>query len=78
MQIIGIKHSTITFKDGRQVTGYNLYLSEKRPDIQGVYTESVFVSDTRAGDYKPQLNDHVTIYYNKWAKVEKIIKYDEK
>lgn len=78
MKIVGIKHSTIKFKDGNQVTGYNLFLSEPREGVQGVATESVFVSDQRIAPYSPVLGDNVRIYYNRWGKVESVMKYAEK
>lgn len=72
--IIGFKHSTIKFKDNNEVTGFNLYLSQPRDGVHGYACESVFISDSKVGDYSPALNDIIDVAYNRWGKIESISK----
>lgn len=72
--VIGFKHQDITFKDGRTVSGYNLALTQPRDGYNGFAAETLFVSDSKIGDYKPQLHDAIDIIWNRWGKVDGIRK----
>jgi len=73
MKIIGYQHSNFTVKDtGAKISGYILYLSEARDGVTGVATERIFLSNNRIGNYVPNLNDNIRIYWNKYGKVDSI------
>ena len=73
MEIIGLKRSKFTPKDSDQeISGYTLYLTEEREDVQGYAADRVFVSDKKLGPYQPAVGDEVRIYYNRWGKVDEV------
>lgn len=73
MEIIGLKRSKFTPKDGDQeISGYTLYLTEEREDVQGYAADRVFVTDKKLGTYKPALGDNVRLLFNRWGKVDQV------
>lgn len=71
-KIIGFQQRNLKFQDGREVSGYNLYLIEQRDNVNGYACESLFVSNQKIGDYFPKLDDVIDIRWNRWGKVEAI------
>lgn len=69
-KVIGYQHQDIQFKDGRTVNGYKLHLTEPRNGVTGFAADSVFLSDQKAGEYKPQINDILEIIWNRWGKID--------
>lgn len=59
--IIGVKLTSFTNKDGTQVTGYNVYTTEERDDVDGLATDRVFVSDRvcNRSNFTPHVGDVV-------------------
>ena len=70
MKVIGLRKSSFKGKDGSQVSGVNLYLTEKCENGEGQSCERVYVTDQRltACGYTPKLGDEVTLEYNRWGK----------
>lgn len=74
MKVIGYKQRKFTAKDtGEVIRGFNLYLTEEQTDVYGVACERVFLSEKKLGDYQPQLQDDVTLVYNRFGKVDRIV-----
>lgn len=73
-EIIGFEGKTFNFEDGKTVTGFNLFLSEKRPGVTGISAERVFVSTAKLNGYVPVLGDKITINYNRFGKPQSIYK----
>lgn len=71
-KVVGYQHQDIQFKDGRTVSGWKLHLTEPRNGVTGMAADSIFISDQKAGSYKPELNQTINIQWNRWGKIEGI------
>ena len=74
MKVMGFESKTFTFEDGKKVSGYYLYLSEKRSGVTGMSCERVFISDAKLEGYSPILDDEVEVYYNRFGKPQRLVK----
>lgn len=74
MKVEGFESKTFTFDDGKKVSGYYLFLSEKRAGVTGISCERVFISDAKLDGYSPVLEDEVEVYYNRFGKPQRIVK----
>ena len=65
-----IRKSSFKGDDGSQVSGVNLYLTEKCEKGEGQSCERVYITDQRltACGYVPKLGDEVALEYNRWGK----------
>lgn len=70
MKVIGIQNSSFVTKDGKQISGMFLYLSEERSNVQGVATERIFLSEDKLSGYSPVVGDDIRPYYNRFGKVD--------
>ena len=70
MKVIGFRKSSFKGDDGSQVSGVNLYLTEKCEKGEGQSCERVYITDQRltACGYVPKLGDEVALEYNRWGK----------
>lgn len=70
MKVIGFRKSSFKGDDGSQVSGVNLYLTEKCEKGEGLSCERVYITDQRLNDcgYVPKLGDEVALEYNRWGK----------
>lgn len=76
--IIGVKLSSFTTKDGIKVTGYNVYFTEDRDDVDGLAADRVFVSDRvcNRSNYTPHVGDIVDLFaYDKFGRLNMVIPY---
>lgn len=76
--IIGVKLTSFTTKDGTKVTGYNVYLTEERPDVDGLAADRVFMSDRvcNRSCFTPHVGDIIeTLCYNKFGRLNLVIPY---
>lgn len=76
--IIGVKLTSFTTKDGTKVTGYNVYLTEERPDVDGLAADRVFMSDRvcNRSCFTPHVGDIIeTLGYNKFGRLSLVIPY---
>ena len=82
MRIIGIAHSSFIAKDnGKQITGYQFYVSEPAADVQGEKTQKpLWISESTYGDFanlfggapEKMLGIDVKVEYNQWGKVQSL------
>ena len=75
MKIIGFKKSDFAAKDGKQIHGTRLYLSAPLSDGEGLFCESIYMTDeklARSG-YTPCLGDEVVVSYNRFRKPDAIV-----
>lgn len=72
-KIVGIKRTVLKFKDGNTCAGAFLHCTEEREDVEGVAVENFFISASKLGKYSPRLGDEITIYYNRYGKVQTIV-----
>ena len=69
-KIIGIRPSSFTGNDGKEVSGRNIYLMYPLEKGEGFGSDRVFLTDSKlAGwDYKPTVGDEVNLEYNRYGK----------
>lgn len=76
--IIGVKLTSFTTKDGTTVTGYNVFFTEERPDVDGLAADRVFMSDRvcNRSCFTPHVGDIIeTLVYNKFGRLSLVIPY---
>lgn len=76
--IIGVKLISFTTKVGTKVTGYNVYITEERKDVDGLAADRVFVSDRvcNRSNFTPHVGDIVDSFaYNKFGSLFMVIPY---
>ena len=76
--IIGVKLTSFTTNDGTKVTGYNVYTTEERVDVDGLAADRVFISDRvcNRSNYTPHVGDIVDYFaYNKFGRLDMVIPY---
>lgn len=70
-EIVGLKHSKWTPQDsGREISGYSLFMTEEREDVDGLAVERAFITDAKLKGYTPALGDVVNLIYNRFGKVD--------
>ena len=69
-QIVGKRNVKYKRKSvGQQVNGYELHLTYDDANVEGYAVMPVFISVNRL-DFKPEVGDHVHLFYNRWGRVE--------
>ena len=71
-EVIGIEHRQYTNKQGRFVSGYNLYFTFPKRNMDGVATHSEWCRDDVVQDSGVAVGDKVDLLYNRYGKVESI------
>lgn len=73
MKLVGKR--TVDFeRDGQRISGYRLYWEYPDDHVDGVATDTCFVSDSKGIDvYALSIGYDYTILYNKYGKVEDIV-----
>lgn len=77
MKILGFEHVKFNFNDGGSVDGQYVYLSDDSSEkVTGVRTERVFLSEAKSAacNFIPKLGDNVKVYYNRYGKVDSIVR----
>jgi hypothetical protein len=78
MKVVGYRKSDFRTKDGTEIKGYNLYLTEPivAEDGKGTSTEHLYLSEKKIADNNLDLSTlvgkEIVVTYNKWAKPERI------
>ena len=77
LKIVGLARKTLSFKDdGRTVSGYKVFCTEERPNVNGIATGDFFMSDSvcERSSYFPELGDVIDyIAYNRYGRIERVI-----
>ena len=70
MKVIGFRKSSFKGDDGQEVSGVNLFLTEKCEKGEGLSCDRIYVMDRilAASGYTPKLGDEVIIEWNRWGK----------
>ena len=71
-EVIGIEHRQYTNKQGRLVSGYNLYFTFSKRNMDGVACQSEWCRDDVVQDSGVAVGDKVDLLYNRYGKVESI------
>lgn len=78
LTIVGVKLTSFTTKDGTKVTGYNVYITEERNDVDGLATDRVFMSDRvcNRSNFTPHVGDIIeSLAYTKFGRLSMVIPY---
>lgn len=76
--VIGVKLTSFTTQDGTKVTGYNVYTTEDRSDVDGLVADRVFISDRvcNRSNFTPHVGDKIESFaYNKYGRLNMVIPY---
>ena len=76
--VIGVKLTSFTTKDGTKVTGYNVYITEERSDVDGLASDRIFISDRvcNRSNYTPHVGDFIeSLAYTKYGRLNIVIPY---
>lgn len=77
-EIIGVQLKSFTAKDGTTITGYNVWYTEERKDVDGLAADRVFMSDRvcNRSCFTPHVGDIIeTLGYNKFGRLSLVIPY---
>lgn len=69
-KIVGIRPSSFTGNDGKDVSGRNIYLTFPLEKGEGLGTDRVFITDSKLAGwtYKPTVGDEINLEYNRYGK----------
>lgn len=70
--VIGLEHRQYTNKQGRQVSGYNLYVTYDKDKMDGIACLSEWCSDALIQDSGIAVGDNVELLYNRFGRVESV------
>ena len=76
MKVIGIQRNVSFKMEGNQFNGINIYVSSPKDGVEGVATEKLFINSNKecyAAAIGLKINDNISVYYNKYGKVDTII-----
>lgn len=77
-EIIGVQLKSFTTKDGTTITGYNVWYTEERKDVDGLAADRIFVSDRVSNrcNFTPHVGDIIeSISYNKFGRLFEVHPY---
>lgn len=62
--VVGVELKSFTAKDGKTITGYNVWYTFERDGVDGVVTDRVFVSDRvcNSSNYTPHVGDKIRCF----------------
>lgn len=67
---VGIEHRQYVNKQGRNVSGYNLYFTHEKKNVDGLACFQEWGSDDVVRDSGLVVGDDVEILYNRYGKVQ--------
>lgn len=76
--IVGVQLISFKTKEGKTITGYNVWFTEERKDVDGITADRVFVSDRvcNQSNYTPHVGDLIDAFaYNKFGSLYRIYPY---
>lgn len=77
-EIIGVQLKSFTAKDGSTITGYNVWYTEERKDVDGIAADRIFISDrvSNRSNFTPHVGDIIeSICYNKFGRLFQVLPY---
>ena len=77
-EIIGVQLKSFTAMDGTTITGYNVWYTEERKDVDGLAADRIFVSDrvSNRSNFTPHVGDIIeSISYNKFGRLFEVHPY---
>lgn len=72
IKIIGMKDTSFTAQDGKQINGMNYFYTMRDDKVQGLMAGKLFISldNLTAFTVQPELGQDVQVVYNRFGKAE--------
>lgn len=74
VSVIGIKVVNFTADDGKVIKGRRIYVAFESNGVEGMETDSMFLSDDKFGDVDIVVGLDYSVSYNRYGKVETLTK----
>lgn len=71
-EVIGLEHRQYTNKQGRQVSGYNIYVTFEKKNMDGIACFQDWCSDAAVKESGVCVGDKVDLLYNRYGKIESV------
>lgn len=72
-KVIGIQHRKYTNKSGKEVEGYNLFLTYEDRFVNGMGCLREWVNPDMMEESMVNVGDECNLLYNRWGQVDRII-----
>lgn len=71
-KVIGIQHRKYTNKSGKEVEGYNLFLTYEDEAVNGLGALREWVNPETMEESMVNVGDECELMYNRWGRIERI------
>lgn len=71
-KVIGIQHRKYTNKAGKEVEGYNLFLTYEDDSVSGLACHREWVNPETMDESAVNVGDDCELLYNRWGRIERI------
>lgn len=74
--IVGVKMNSFTTKDGKMITGYNVWYTYESTGVDGLVTDRVFISDRvcNRSNFTPHVGDVVSAFvYTRFGSLYQVV-----
>ena len=71
-KVIGIQHRKYTNKTGKEVEGYNLFLTYEDKAVNGLGALREWVNPETMEESMVNVGDECELLYNRWGRVDRI------
>lgn len=71
-KVIGIQHRKYTNKSGKEVEGYNLFLTYEDKAVNGLGALREWVNPETMEESMVNVGDECELLYNRWGRVDRI------
>lgn len=71
-KVIGIQHRKYTNKSGKEVEGYNLFLTYEDKAVNGLGALREWVNPDTMEESMLNVGDECELMYNRWGRIERI------
>lgn len=71
-KVIGIQHRKYTNKSGKEVEGYNLFLTYEDKAVNGLGALREWVNPETMEESMLNVGDDCELMYNRWGRIERI------
>lgn len=75
IKIIGIKDTSFTSQDGKQINGVNYFFTMRDEKVQGLMAGKLFISSDKLESFslQPELGQEVQVVYNRFGKPDDFV-----
>lgn len=69
--LVGIRRVDMNTREGGHIVGYKFFVTYKEDYVEGVVTDSFFLSDDKLGNVQhfPSVGSELKVYYNRYGRV---------